>query len=159
MKNYIIVSLYATDCNMKLIEAYTDRKTWFSFRRSLYHELDEAFDNEEMDLIEQDKLRESYLILNNSDQPIGLLELSLRNFVDGCLSSPVAYIEGIYLIDDVRGEGYGRGIINWTKEWGRSKGCTELASDVELENESAQRFHVATGFKETYRVVEYKMAI
>lgn len=144
---------------MKFIEAYEDRATWYSFRNSLYHDLSQEFDNQEMELIAMDSMRDSYLIVNDKNDKIGLLEMSLRNFVDGCLNSPVAYIEGIYLTEEQRGKGYGRKIINWAKEWGRSRGCKELASDVELDNIEAQNFHQQVGFEETCRVVQYKMEI
>ncbi|MEQ8475202.1 GNAT family N-acetyltransferase [Fulvivirga sp.] len=141
---------------MEFVGAQSNYDLWFKLRRALYHDLSEEFDHEEMLQIEKSDWQESFLIINNGVF-IGLVELSLRNMVDGCLSSPVAYIEGIYIIEGQRGKGLGKGVIEWIKEWARSKGCTELASDVELTNIGSQRFHESLGFQETYRVVEYKM--
>ena len=141
---------------MEFIGAESNYDHWFKFRRALYHDLTTEFDNKEMSQIEKSDHQESFLIVSEGVF-IGLVELSLRNMVDGCLSSPVAYIEGIYLVAEQRGKGRGKVIIEWIKEWGRSKGCTELASDVEIDNISSQQFHKSVGFSETYRVVEYKM--
>lgn len=141
---------------MEFVDAKTNYNLWFKFRRLLYHDLNEEFDHEEMSQIEVSTWQESFLIQKDG-QYIGLVELSLRNMVDGCLSSPVAYVEGLYLIEEVQRKGLGKQVIEWIKDWGRSKGCTELASDVELANINSQLFHKAVGFQETYRVVEYKM--
>ena len=40
----------------------------------------------------------------------GFLEASLRRYADGCSTSPVGYIEGWYVDDDVRRQG---GVANW----------------------------------------------
>lgn len=141
---------------MIFIDAATNKEVWFSFRKDLFHDLSEEFNNTEMEDIELSTDKESYLILVN-DEYVGLLELSLRNIVDGCLSSPVAYIEGIYVKAAHRKKDIGSRIVNWAKEWGRSKNCTELGSDAELDNIDSQYFHKAIGFEETYRTVGFKM--
>ncbi len=141
---------------MIFVNAATNKEIWLTFRKELYHDLSEEFDKDEMKEIEISAYKESYLILNG-DEYIGLLELSLRNIVDGCLSSPVAYIEGILVKSEHRNKKFGSRIINWAKEWGRSKNCTEIGSDVELKNIGSQHFHKNIGFEETYRTVGYRM--
>ncbi len=49
-----------------------------------------------------------------------------------------------------------RRLMTRAEDWCRSKGCKELATDAELENQQAQRFHRHMGFQETYRIVEFK---
>jgi aminoglycoside 6'-N-acetyltransferase I len=85
-----------------------------------------------------------------------MIEVSLRNVVDGCLTSPVGYIEGVYIDPTQRGAGLSRRLLQYAEEWCRSMGCTEIATDAEFENEEAQRFHEHMGFEETYRIVEYR---
>jgi len=131
---------------------------WLSFRKMLYHDLSEVFNLKEMRLIEQDQSRTVYLMYDG-DLAIGMLELALRNFVDGCLSSPVAYLEGIYLISEYQRKGLSSLMMDKVKEWSKKKGCSELASDAEIDNYTAQKFHVSAGFEETYRIVEYKMKL
>jgi aminoglycoside 6'-N-acetyltransferase I len=41
-------------------------------------------------------------------------------------------------------------------QWGRERGCSELASDALLDNEASHRFHHAAGFAETERVVYFR---
>ncbi|MDX1429289.1 MAG: GNAT family N-acetyltransferase, partial [Rhodothermales bacterium] len=80
----------------------------------------------------------------------------LRNVVDGCLTSPVGYVEGIFVDEGHRGCGVARELLLRSEEWFRQKECTEAATDAEIDNLPAQRFHEHMGFLETYRVVEYR---
>jgi aminoglycoside 6'-N-acetyltransferase I len=43
--------------------------------------------------------------------------------------------------------------------WGRSRGRTEIASDVQLPNLVSQAVHTRLGFDETERIVTYRMDI
>jgi len=88
-----------------------------------------------------------------------MLELSLRNFVDGCLGGPVGYVEGIYLAPQTRGRGEGRRLLDFAAGWFRSRGCRDMAADAELDNEEAQRFLKRAGFEETFRIVEYRRSL
>lgn len=56
--------------------------------------------------------------------PCGYLELSMRDYVDGCKSSPVGYIEGIYIEVADRGKGIGRKMIE--EGLSRRHGDTEV---------------------------------
>lgn len=85
-----------------------------------------------------------------------MVEVSLRNVVDGCRTSPVGYVEGIVVVPSHRGRGVGRALLARAEEWCRSNGCSEIATDAEIDNELAQHFHESMGFRETYRVVEYR---
>lgn len=135
-----------------------DNENWLAFRKALYHDLNMEFNREEMNLIAVDEDRIVY-ILYNDEKAIGMLELALRNFVDGCLSSPVAYLEGIYLIPAYQHKGISSIMMDKVKEWAKNNQCTELASDAEIDNEASHQFHKKVGFEETYRVVEYKMKL
>ena len=132
---------------------------WKRLRQSVYKGLEESFHDEEMEILFRSSEATSFLGLSDDGEAIGMLELSLRNFVDGCLGGPIGYIEGIYLAPDCRGQGLGREMIEFAAEWFLSKGCREMAADSELENTSAQQFFVGNGFEETFRVVEFKKAL
>jgi aminoglycoside 6'-N-acetyltransferase I len=41
-------------------------------------------------------------------------------------------------------------------DWGRAQGCSEFASDAELENVDSHAMHRALGFVETERVVYFR---
>lgn len=80
---------------------------------------------------------------------IGLIELSIRAYAEGCDTDRVAFVEGWYVDPDARGEGVGAALIGAAEDWARSQGCTELASDTEVENVSSAAAHRAVGFVET----------
>ena len=142
---------------MRIVEVTRGRfPDWKRLRESVYEGLEESFHDEEMEILFSSSEAASFLGLSDNGEVIGMLELSLRNFVDGCLGGPVGYVEGIYLTPDHRGQGLGRELLEFAAEWCRSKGCREMAADSELDNVNAQQFLAGNGFEETYRVVEFK---
>jgi len=87
---------------------------------------------------------------------VGFAEVGLRAYAEDCLTSPVGYLEGIYVIDAERGRGVGRALVEAGEQWARAKGCTEMASDRELANEASGLFHQALGYQEVERIVCFK---
>jgi aminoglycoside 6'-N-acetyltransferase I len=86
----------------------------------------------------------------------GFLEVSLRSRANGCDSTPVGYIEGWYVDEDVRRRGIGRALVQAAESWARFRGCRQMASDAELWNEVSHRAHGALGYQETARLVLFK---
>ena len=128
-------------------------------RGELYGSLSNDFHKEEMEKIFNSSEWYCRFIKDSNDRVLGFFELSYRNMVDGCLSSPVAYIEGLYLRSEFRGKGLGKQVIEAVLSWCRERGFSELATDTELRNTKAQDFFQSVGFEETYRVVEYRIEI
>jgi aminoglycoside 6'-N-acetyltransferase I len=88
--------------------------------------------------------------------PIGFIEGSIRaDYVNGTETSPVGFVEGVYVYEPWRRKGAARMLYAAVGDWARARGCSELASDALLENEESQRAHRALGFKETERVVYF----
>ncbi len=134
--------------------------TWHRFRSELYVDLDPAHSETEIKRMIDDPNLFSYLVfLDDIPKPVGMVEMSLRNIVDGCISSPVAYIDGLYVIEKYQGRGFGKELIQFIKNWAREQGCTELGVDTEPENERAQKFYLREGFEETFRIVQFRMGL
>lgn len=86
--------------------------------------------------------------------PVGFAQCSLRrDYVEGTSSSPVGYLEGIYVQKEYRNRGYAGALLAACETWAQNKGCTEFASDCELDNTDSYRFHQAMGFTEVNRVI------
>lgn len=86
--------------------------------------------------------------------PIGFAQCSLRyDYVEGTESSPVGYLEGIYIKDKFRNKGYAKELLNACEEWAKDKGCCEFASDCEIDNISSLLFHKAVNFTEANRII------
>ena len=124
-------------------------------REEVYCSLDDDFHDREMKQIFVRSDWYCYFLKNSDDQIVGFIELSSRNIVDGCLSSPVAYIEGLYLKKEYQGIGLGKEAIETIKSWCKEKGFSELGSDTEITNINAQKFFKSVGFQESYRIVEF----
>jgi len=95
-----------------------------------------------------------------ADEAVAFLSLSLRyDYVEGTDSSPVGYIEGIYVREAYRHKGIAKELIEFAKEWSSERGCSELASDCVITNEDSRKFHNNVGFKEANTIVCFTMEI
>jgi len=137
-----------------------DFPEWLTMRQALYSGLTEAFHLHEMESIIASPQMWCFLAKSEVDEGvIGMLELSLRNIVDGCSASPVGYIEGLYIKPKFRGRGLGRALVAYAESWVLGHGCEEIATDSELDNTAAQDFFHHVGFGETYRIVQFKRTL
>jgi len=90
----------------------------------------------------------------DGDAPIGFAQCQLRHdYVEGTDSSPVGYLEGIFVAASHRHMGYARLLLSACEIWAKQLGCTEFASDCELTNVESLRFHLKTGFSEANRII------
>ncbi len=87
--------------------------------------------------------------------PCGFLEAGMRSYGEGCETSPVGYIEGWYVDDDIRNQGVGRRLVQTAEDWARSLGMTEMASDTWLDNETSIQAHLRMGYEEMERLVHF----
>ena len=96
----------------------------------------------------------AFFLAFNGESAIGFAQCQLRHdYVEGTDSSPVGYLEGIYVADGYRKQGLARELLSACETWARSKGCTEFASDCELENTQSLEFHLNVGFEEANRII------
>ena len=137
----------------------THFEDWLRLRKCVYNGVDDEFHQQEMALILDDAEKECLLAVLDGGAVFGMVEVSLRNVVDGCLTSPVGYIEGIFVDPAHRGLGVARVLLQRAEHWCRSHGCQEIATDAELDNKEAQRFHQNMGFVETYRIIEFRKSL
>lgn len=96
----------------------------------------------------------AFFLAYAGDTPIGFAQCQLRHdYVEGTESSPVGYLEGIYVTDEYRKQGVARELLSACESWAKAKGCTEFASDCELDNAQSLRFHLNVGFEEANRII------
>jgi aminoglycoside 6'-N-acetyltransferase I len=88
---------------------------------------------------------------------VGIAFGSLRyDYVEGCETSPVGYLEGVYVSEDHRLQGIGRMLVMACEQWAKEQGCHEFASDCELVNTESLHFHLGIGFHEENRIICFK---
>lgn len=85
----------------------------------------------------------------------GFVEVSIRAYAEGCDTNRVGYVEGWYVDPDRRRQGVGRQLIAAAEQWARAQGCTEMASDAELDNVESQEAHQRLGYTEVERSVHF----
>ena len=96
----------------------------------------------------------AFFLAYEEDMPVGFAQCQLRDeYVEGTGSSPVGYLEGIYVAEEYRKHGLAIELVSACETWAKSKGCTEFASDCELENVQSLRFHLNVGFEEANRII------
>lgn len=87
-------------------------------------------------------------------EPLGFAQCQLRHdYVEGCETSPVGFLEGVYVQPEHHRKGIARQLVTACENWARSVGCTEFGSDCEIDNTKSLAFHLAIGFEEVNRTI------
>ena len=86
----------------------------------------------------------AFFIKYVNDSPVGFAQCGLRHdYVEGTESSPVGYLEGIFVEEGYRKQGFAKELLCACQQWAKDMGCTEFASDCELDNFESLQFHIA----------------
>lgn len=119
----------------------------------------ELWDDNKLELLEQFKdimnnKNVLFLLKYVGDIPVGFAQCQLRNdYVEGTDSSPVGYLEGIFIKEEYRKNGYAKELLEACQQWSKKQGCREFASDCELNNSDSLNFHMKVGFTEANRII------
>ncbi len=134
---------------------------WANLRAALWPVVDAASHREDLvEALSEPGALIGFLARNSAGDAVGFAEAALRSdCVNGCDTSPVAFLEGLYVAEASRRRGVGRGLIEAVEAWARSMGCHELASDALLENIAAHDVHAALDFEETERVFYFRKVL
>ena len=98
--------------------------------------------------------RAVYFLAVEEEKAAGFAQCQLRHdYVEGTESSPVGYLEGIYIREDWRKKGLARQLLETCEQWAKAQGCSEFASDCELSNLQSLEFHLKAGFAEANRII------
>ncbi len=134
-----------------------DANEWLALRQALWPEPTEPQHRKEMAMMLSDPDRYAVLVCEDRDGSLtGFAELSLREWAEGCLSSPVGYLEGWFVTSEARGRGIGRMLLEAGEGWARSRGCTEMGSDTDLGNVASEAAHLKLGFTIAARLVAFR---
>jgi aminoglycoside 6'-N-acetyltransferase I len=131
---------------------------WLELRQALWPNESASAHLAEMDAFCRSPSRYAqFVAISAVGQPQGFIELALRtDYVNGTESSPVAFLDGIYVAPAHRRQGIARALVAQAERWALSQGCREFASDALLENTHSHSMHRALGFEETERVVYFR---
>jgi len=133
-----------------------EHDAWLHLRELLWPDHPrEELQREQQRLLEDSNRNSVFIAALPAGEMVGFVEVSLRDWAEGCTTEPVGYIEGWYVQPTHRRSGVGRQLIEAAEHWATSRGCTEMGSDVELWNEVSQMAHHALGYSEATRLVCY----
>lgn len=134
---------------------------WTALRAELWPE--DATDDHRAEVVEalaSEKDIVAYVAEATDGRLAGFVEAALRHdYVNGCDTSPVGFVEGLYVRPEFRSAQVGRALCEAVADWARRQGCRELASDALADNVASHAFHQAVGFEETERVVYFRKAL
>lgn len=132
------------------------RQEWVQMRNALWPQGLEAMEAALADLQRLGVNYVGFVAKTKEGELAGFAESSLRPYVNGCETAPVAFLEGIYIHPPYRQQGLARWLIEEVEAWAKTCGCTELGSDALTDNLSSHAMHEALGFTETERVIYFR---
>lgn len=135
----------------------SDLGEWLRLRMLLWDESGEDDHKDEMVSILENSEAQFVAVADIGDGRLaGFLEASIRSHVEDCETDNVGYLEGWFVEDNYRQSGIGGRLVAFAEEWAHRKGCTEMASDAEIDNEVSQKAHARLGYEETSRLVHLR---
>jgi aminoglycoside 6'-N-acetyltransferase I len=139
------------------LAAPADDGVWIRLREALWPGSADDHRREIAEYFRSPRLASACLVAELSAVGVvGFAEVGLRPYAEGCRSSPVGYLEGIFVAEPYRARGVGTALVEAAEQWARDRGCTEMASDRELDNEGSGIFHAAVGYQEVERIVCFR---
>jgi aminoglycoside 6'-N-acetyltransferase I len=134
---------------------YEDKSHWLRMRQGLWPEAPIEYLNFDLDDRLADPDYAVFIAARDDTGPVAFIEAGLRDYGEGCETSPVGYIEAWYVDEHIRGQKLGRELVYAAEDWAREKGCAEMASDTWLENEASIAAHLKLGYWEVERLVHF----
>jgi aminoglycoside 6'-N-acetyltransferase I len=134
-----------------------DRDEWARMRAALYpphspDEIDQWF--EHTDDGGTPLVGVAVFVADRGDGRLaGFVEVGARSYAEGCETSPVAFLEGLYVDPDCRERGLGRCLVAAAEVWAAAQGFTEIGSDTEIDNELSLKVHLRLGYREVERQI------
>lgn len=135
--------------------AHEDKPEWVRMRQGLWPEAPLDYLSLDLDRLLDDENSAVFLASNADGKLVAFIEAGLRDYAEGCETSPVGYILAWYVDPHVRGQKLGRELIQVAEAWAREKGCTEIASDTWLDNHASIQAHLKMGYYEVDRLVHF----
>ena len=135
-----------------------DLEAWCALREALWPDEDAAvMAREAREYFERTRNKIAFLAFDVHDRATGFVEATIRSdYVNGMETSPVGFLEGLYVAPAHRRRGIGRALVAAVERWTLAQGCSELGSDALLDNRDSHSAHRAYGFAETERVVYFR---
>ena len=130
---------------------------WQRLRHLLwpYHTLEELCKEME-EIYKRTSLDYMFYVAEDNEDILGFIEISIRETALGCKTNNVGFIEGLYVIEEVRKKGIGKLLIEKGESWAFEKGCKEMASDTNERYPISPIVHKLLGYEEVDSPFNFK---
>ncbi len=128
---------------------------WVELRRALWPKFSRKKHSLECERLLNDK-RQAAFGLFDDDNLVGFIQVREREIGDGLNSSPIAWLEGIYLKQNYRQKGFGKKLLLKIEKWAKKRNLSELRSDAKMENKNSISAHKSWGFTQANKIVQFK---
>src|SRR5258708_3220191 len=132
-----------------------DENEWLRMRRDLWPDVELDDLRREMSTILNDPMTPVFVAERPAGTLGGFIETGTRKYAEGCETSPVGYIEGWFVDEDLRSLGIGKALVAAAEDWAGAQGMKEMASDTWMENEASIGAHLKLGYEEVERSVHF----
>ena len=137
-----------------------DVPSWLAMRQDLWPDCPEPEQRSEIEAqLAGDRPWQTLVAEASDGRLLGFVELALRERAEGCTTGPVGYLEGWYVVPEVRRLGIGAALVRAAETWTRTHGCTELASDTDPGNEVSRSAHLRLGFEPTAHPLRFRKGL
>lgn len=133
----------------------SDFEDWKELSLALFKEADpEEMEVELRRTVELEKYQTYFA--RKQERAVGYATAAIRtDYVEGATTSPVGYLEAIYVDPQFRNQGIAQALYRRVESWCRARGCTEMGSDTWHRNVEAQEFHKRLGFRKEDILVHF----
>jgi aminoglycoside 6'-N-acetyltransferase I len=133
-----------------------DRTVWADMRGSLWPDETPQQHAVGIDQLLEDGEAWGFVAETPAGAVAGFAEIAIRKYANGCDSRPVAFLEGIWVSEELRRRGVGAQLVSCIESFLAARGFHELGSDTPLDSGLSQSAHLGWGFSETERVVYFR---
>ena len=139
--------------------APTDHAEWLRMRLTLWggtveehtHDIDTYFATPQRGV--------TFVVERTGGGLCGFIEVSLRNYAEGCQTSPGRLHRRVVCGWESRRHKLGTRLVQAAEAWARSQGLKEIASDTQLDNTVSIQAHKVLGYEEVERLVCFRKAL
>ncbi|MDX1431618.1 MAG: GNAT family N-acetyltransferase [Gammaproteobacteria bacterium] len=137
-----------------------DKPAWLGMRRRLRPGEDEAIQERDWRrVIEQRAEHAALLALGDDDAVIGVIEVSRRAPRPGSAAGAAGHIDLLHIEQGHPREAVARRLLDAAAAWAQSRGCRELATEIDTDNHWDQKLTEQLGFEVVSRYVRYRRFI
>jgi aminoglycoside 6'-N-acetyltransferase I len=136
-----------------------DADAWARLRYALWPDGSEADHRQEADRFFRSEEPMGLFVAADDAGLVGFAEVSIRAYAEGCRTNRIGYLEGWFVVPEMRRRGLGRRLVTAAEQWARAQGCSEFASDAEADNDLGVAAHLSLDFEDVGVVRCFRKAL